>query len=202
MFYGNLSISSLSESATNNVLIEKLFGFIDLSTWKENIKIILFYILLFLINFVMVTYYFISIYRNVSHKHIKLTFKLFKDNIVKLFLPVAFLIFIILLVYGFFTTDETFNIFAKSLCFVMLYVVFLSSNVILRCFLLIFSYIIVGYSLAYNIRNLHPLVGKILESPLPQDQSLIAPSFVYTILMILVLFSLQKTARKNSIIPH
>lgn len=146
--------------------------------------------------------YFILSCCRIWHKYIKLTFQLFKDDVVNLFLPLVFSGLMILLIYARFTPYEVFNVLIKSLWFIMLYIVFLSSNTILRCFLLIFSYIGVGYVLTYSIGSLHPLVGKIFESPLDQDKFCIALSLVYTILMILVLFSLQKTARKNSIVAH
>ncbi|EAH4973184.1 hypothetical protein FKI79_05055 [Campylobacter jejuni] len=72
-----------------------------------------------------------------------------------------------------------------------------------RYVVLIFSYIVFIIMLIKQPNVIHPLIGKIANE---SDKffnypSLIVLNILYTILLALVLFSLQKTARKNSIVP-
>ncbi|TQR34751.1 hypothetical protein DMB92_01750 [Campylobacter sp. MIT 99-7217] len=72
-----------------------------------------------------------------------------------------------------------------------------------RYIILIISYIGFFIILIKRPDMIHPLIGKIANE---SDKSLTDPSLItlnisYTILITLVLFSLQKTARKNSIVP-
>ncbi|EJR2106865.1 pentapeptide repeat-containing protein [Campylobacter jejuni] len=72
-----------------------------------------------------------------------------------------------------------------------------------RYVVLIFSYIVFIIMLIKQPNVIHPLIGKIANE---SDKffnypSLIVLNILYTILLALVLFSLQKTARKKSIVP-
>ncbi|EFN2928031.1 hypothetical protein J0Y08_000121 [Campylobacter lari] len=82
-----------------------------------------------------------------------------------------------------------------------LWLVYLKS-LALRLMFVVVSYIIVIIVLGISISILNPFIGKIFND----EQNFTNPIFVYitfayTILLILILFSLQKTARKNSIVP-
>ncbi|HEC1774299.1 TPA: hypothetical protein R1726_000198 [Campylobacter lari] len=82
-----------------------------------------------------------------------------------------------------------------------LWLVYLKS-LVLRLMFVVASYIIVIIVLGISISILNPFIGKIFNS----EQDFTNPMFIYitfayTILMILTLFSFQKTARKNSIVP-
>ncbi|WP_250323732.1 pentapeptide repeat-containing protein [Campylobacter lari] len=82
-----------------------------------------------------------------------------------------------------------------------LWLVYLKS-LALRLMFVVVSYIIVIIVLGISISILNPFIGKIFND----EQNFTNPIFVYitfayTILLILILFSFQKTARKNSIVP-
>ncbi|EDP6875383.1 pentapeptide repeat-containing protein [Campylobacter lari] len=82
-----------------------------------------------------------------------------------------------------------------------LWLVYLKS-LALRLVFVVVSYIIVIIVLGISISILNPFIGKIFND----EQDFTNPMFIYitfayTILMILILFSFQKTARKNSIVP-
>lgn len=94
---------------------------------------------------------------------------------------------------------------ALFLSFVFSYLwLVLLNNIIFRYIFIIYAYLlnlvfIIGCG---EIVILHPIIGKIIDNNgVPTNPSLSLLTLAYTILMILVLFSLQKTARKNSIIP-
>ena len=99
--------------------------------------------------------------------------------------------------------DYGYSLFINTL-FVGLYIslVYTKSLIIGRYILLIASYMGFFIVLIKYPSIIHPLIGKIADT----DKTCTCPSVValgilYTILIFLVLFSLQKTARKNSIIP-
>ena len=100
--------------------------------------------------------------------------------------------------------DYGYSLFINTL-FVGLYIslVYTKSLIIGRYILLIASYMGFFIVLIKYPSIIHPLIGKIADT----DKTCTCPSVValgilYTILIFLVVFSLQKTARKNSIIPH
>lgn len=113
----------------------------------------------------------------------------------------------ILTLFGFFLNlgkDFGYSIFINTL-FVSLYIclVYTKSLFFGRYIVLIFSYIGFFTILIKQPSIIHPLIGKITNE---SDKffnypSLIVLNILYTILLALVLFSLQKTARKNSIVP-
>lgn len=84
-----------------------------------------------------------------------------------------------------------------------LWIVYLNS-LILRYIILMIGYIVViTMVIGINIAILNPLIGKMIDNKIDLEGNwLIQTTIAYTILMFLVLFSLQKTARKNSIIPN
>ncbi|EAJ4160481.1 hypothetical protein C6797_07910, partial [Campylobacter jejuni] len=111
------------------------------------------------------------------------------------------------LLFGFFLNldkDFGYSLLINTL-FVSLYIclVYTKSLFFGRYVVLIFSYIGFIIMLIKQPSVIHPLIGKIANE---SDKffnypSLIVLNILYTILLALVLFSLQKTARKNSIVP-
>lgn len=130
---------------------------------------------------------------------------LIESLIIILFIPCIF--YVLFSLFGFLLNlgkDFEHSLFINIL-FVSLYIclVYTKSLFFGRYAVLIFSYI--GFFIMFikqpNI--IHPLIGKIANE---SDKffnypSLIVLNILYTILLALVLFSLQKTARKNSIVP-
>lgn len=99
--------------------------------------------------------------------------------------------FIVLLNIGIFFTFVIFYLWLVCL-----------KSLILRFIFVIFGYIVAVIALGISVAILNPFIGKLIND----RQNFTDPIFVYTtfayvVLMILVLFSLQKTARKNSIVP-
>ncbi|MCH5323148.1 MAG: pentapeptide repeat-containing protein [Helicobacter sp.] len=74
------------------------------------------------------------------------------------------------------------------------------NSLFFRYFLIVSSYICVVVAIGVNVATLNPFIGKLVDDS-PNNPPFIVITFAYTILMFLVLFSLQKTARKNSIVP-
>lgn len=94
---------------------------------------------------------------------------------------------------------EVFAIFLVCSVFVLMYLgLMLNRNIILT----IYSYLVCIVILIIKPALLLPLFGKLFDESLKIDYPAInSLGVVYSILMFLLLFSLQKTARKNSIIP-
>ncbi|EJP8736684.1 pentapeptide repeat-containing protein [Campylobacter jejuni] len=115
--------------------------------------------------------------------------------------------YVLFLLFGFFLNldkDFGYSLLINTL-FVSLYIclVYTKSLFFGRYVVLIFSYIGFIIILIKQPNVIHPLIGKIANE---SDKffnypSLIVLNILYTILLVLVLFSLQKTARKNSIVP-
>ncbi|EPV5183283.1 pentapeptide repeat-containing protein, partial [Campylobacter coli] len=109
--------------------------------------------------------------------------------------------------FGFFLNldkDFGYSLFINIL-FISLYIclVYTKSLFFGRYVVLVLSYIGFFIILIKQPSIIHPLIGKIANEA---DKSFNYPSLIvlnilYTILLALVLFSLQKTARKNSIVP-
>ncbi|EAK3674083.1 hypothetical protein BZ119_08430, partial [Campylobacter jejuni] len=125
--------------------------------------------------------------------------------IIIFFIPCVF--YALFSLFGFFLNlgkDFGYSIFINTL-FISLYIclVYTKSLFFGRYIVLIFSYIGFIIMLIKQPNVIHPLIGKIANE---SDKffnypSLIVLNILYTILLALVLFSLQKTARKNSIVP-
>ena len=94
------------------------------------------------------------------------------------------------------------NIFGFCL-FIILYLWLVClDSIFLRYIVVIVAYIVASVALGDNIAILNPLLGKLISDKEPiNDPLFTAITLAYTILTLLVLFSLQKTARKNSIVP-
>ncbi|RTI70872.1 hypothetical protein C3H94_05375 [Campylobacter jejuni] len=121
------------------------------------------------------------------------------------FIPCVF--YVLFSLFGFFLNlgkDFGYSLLINTL-FVSLYIclVYTKSLFFGRYVVLIFSYIGFIIMLIKQPNVILPLIGKIANE---SDKffnypSLIVLNILYTILLVLVLFSLQKTARKNSIVP-
>ncbi|EAO7293468.1 hypothetical protein FET75_08000 [Campylobacter jejuni] len=115
--------------------------------------------------------------------------------------------YVLFLLFGFFLNldkDFGYSLLINTL-FVSLYIclVYTKSLFFGRYVVLIFSYIGFIIMLIKQPSVIHPLIGKIANESdkFFNYSSLIVLNILYTILLALVLFSLQKTARKNSIVP-
>ncbi|BEK27106.1 pentapeptide repeat-containing protein [Campylobacter jejuni] len=130
---------------------------------------------------------------------------LIKSLLFASFIPCVF--YVLFLLFGFFLNlgkDFGYSLLINTL-FVSLYIclVYTKSLFFGRYVVLIFSYIGFIIILIKQPNVIHPLIGKIANE---SDKffnypSLIVLNILYIILLALVLFSLQKTARKNSIVP-
>ncbi|ELT1281893.1 pentapeptide repeat-containing protein [Campylobacter jejuni] len=130
---------------------------------------------------------------------------LIKSLLFASFIPCVF--YVLFSLFGFFLNlgkDFGYSLLINTL-FVSLYIclVYTKSLFFGRYVVLIFSYIVFIIMLIKQHNVIHPLIGKIANE---SDKffnypSLIVLNILYTILLALVLFSLQKTARKNSIVP-
>lgn len=145
--------------------------------------------------------------------HIKTTFKIILAGIMKDFwlllkiLSVILSIFCIItfIVLQFETNNRSsilVNIFGFCL-FIILYLWLVClDSIFLRYIVVIVAYIVASVTLGKNIAILSPFLGKLMsDDKSPTDSFFVAITLAYTILTLLVLFSLQKTARKNSIVP-
>ncbi|TXE87688.1 hypothetical protein FPD38_05060 [Campylobacter volucris] len=90
-----------------------------------------------------------------------------------------------------------------NILFVSLYVSLIcTKSLICKHIIIIISYAIVLITIINKPSIIHPLIGKIIDDAEKlYYPSLIVLNIFYTILIGLILFSLQKTARKNSIVP-
>ncbi|EAJ9062407.1 pentapeptide repeat-containing protein [Campylobacter jejuni] len=130
---------------------------------------------------------------------------LIKSLLFASFIPCVF--YVLFSLFGFFLNlgkDFGYSLLINTL-FVSLYIclVYTKSLFFGRYVVLIFSYIVFIIMFIKQPNVIHPLIGKIANE---SDKffnypSLIVLNILYTILLALVLFSLQKTARKNSIVP-
>lgn len=132
--------------------------------------------------------------RSVIFKKIK--FKIGKFLlIVAIFAAICFALFVIN--SNFFIPLTKIAVF-WGIFFLVIYI----DSLYLRYYCVILSYINFIIIIAHYPIILNPLIGKVLNDKIKiEDPLVMVMTFTYTILMFLVLFSLQKTARKNSIVP-
>lgn len=167
-------------------------------------------IFIFLICLSSITWLFLHIFKDVkvNFKIIKLiTFEDIK-NIRNLFYWVSFLICILIAIQSFIPDKQekleiTLNIGIFFIfCIFYLFSICLKS-LFLRYIIVCSSYIITIIAMGINIAILNPFIGKLINDSIKiEDTSFIYVTFAYSILTLSVLFSLQKTARKNSIVPN
>ncbi|MBZ7965748.1 pentapeptide repeat-containing protein [Campylobacter molothri] len=130
---------------------------------------------------------------------------LMESLVIALLIPCVF--YILFAIFDFFLNlDQGFKylLFVNSL-FVNSYIclVYTKSLFFGRYVALILSYVVFFIMLINQPSIILPLIGKFLgdSNGNSNHASLLTLNILYTILMALVLFSLQKTARKNSIVP-
>ncbi|QOR01087.1 hypothetical protein [Campylobacter sp. 2014D-0216] len=132
--------------------------------------------------------------RSVVFKKIKFKIGRFL-SVVSIFAAICFMLFVIN--SNFFIPLTKIVVFL-SIFFLVIYI----DSLYLRYYCAILSYINFILVIVYCPIILNPLIGKILNDKIKiEDPLAMVMTFTYTILMFLVLFSLQKTARKNSIVP-
>lgn len=168
-----------------------------------------------LISFVTVCFIcliviFYKIFKNIKLDFIIIKNIIFKDIIKSILNLCAYLLFllIILIYINIYIpkNQNNLNILSNigiffTFCIFYLWIVCLNT-LFLRYIFICISYIIVIISMGANITILNPFIGKLINDKIfSNDPLFIYLTFAYTILIFLVLFSLQKTARKNSIVP-
>lgn len=142
------------------------------------------------------------VFKGISH------IKLIIMTSLKTFAKDIGILLVILMICCVFTPLKEFDkVDLFNVCFFYLFIafylwlIFLNTS-FLRYILICIAYIVLCIGIGVNIILINPLIGKFIDdNSISMNSSLLVVTFAYTILMILVLFSLQKTARKNSIIP-
>lgn len=168
-----------------------------------------------LISFVAVCFIcliviFYKIFKNIKLDFIIIKNIIFKDIIKSILILCVYLLFllIILIYINIYIpkNQNNLNILSNigiffTFCIFYLWMVCINT-LFLRYIFICISYIIVIISMGANITILNPFIGKLINDKIfSNDPLFIYLTFAYTILIFLVLFSLQKTARKNSIVP-
>lgn len=160
--------------------------------------------------FICLVVIFYKIFKNIKLDFIIIKNIIFKDIIKSILNLCAYLLFllIILIYINIYIpkNQNNLNILSNigiffTFCIFYLWTVCLNT-LFLRYIFICISYIIVIISMGANITILNPFIGKLINDKIfSNDPLFIYLTFAYTILIFLVLFSLQKTARKNSIVP-
>lgn len=160
--------------------------------------------------FVCLIVIFYKIFKNIKLDFIIIKNIIFKDIIKSILILCVYLLFllIILIYINIYIpkNQNNLNILSNigiffTFCIFYLWMVCLNT-LFLRYIFICISYIIVIISMGANITILNPFIGKLINDKIfSNDPLFIYLTFAYTILIFLVLFSLQKTARKNSIVP-
>lgn len=209
VYIGNFKIddaktSSISQQLSKDSIRESSF----IQEYSLSLQLVLIILLILFVAFAIYLVFKLKLLI-----HIKTTFKIILAGIMKDFwlllkiLSVILSIFCIItfIVLQFETNNRSsilVNIFGFCL-FIILYLWLVClDSIFLRYIVVIVAYIVASVSLGDNIAILNPLLGKLISDKEPiNDPLFTAITLAYTILTLLVLFSLQKTARKNSIVP-
>lgn len=169
-----------------------------------------------LISFVAVCFIcliviFYKIFKNIKLDFIIIKNIIFKDIIKSILILCVYLLFllIILIYINIYIpkNQNNLNILSNigiffTFCIFYLWMVCLNTLFLRYIFICISYIIIIIISMGANITILNPFIGKLINDKIfSNDPLFIYLTFAYTILIFLVLFSLQKTARKNSIVP-
>lgn len=162
------------------------------------------------ICFICLIVIFYKIFKNMKLYFVIIKNIIFKDIIKSILNLCAYLLFllIILIYINIYIpkNQNNLNILSNigiffTFCIFYLWTVCLNT-LFLRYIFICISYIIVIIFMGANITILNPFIGKLINDKIfSNDPLFIYLTFAYTILIFLVLFSLQKTARKNSIVP-
>ncbi|EAI8428741.1 hypothetical protein CUX22_08380, partial [Campylobacter jejuni] len=168
-----------------------------------------------LISFVAVCFICLIVIFYKIFKNMKLYFVIIKNiifkDIIKSILNLCAYLFFLLIILIYINiyipkNQNNLNILSNigiffTFCIFYLWTVCLNT-LFLRYIFICISYIIVIIFVGANITILNPFIGKLINDKIfSNDPLFIYLTFAYTILIFLVLFSLQKTARKNSIVP-
>ncbi|MEA8860221.1 pentapeptide repeat-containing protein [Campylobacter jejuni] len=144
--------------------------------------------------------FFVSLYYTTKQKR-EIIFEKIKTKIQRCLLATS--VFIVICLMLFVINSSFFIPLIKIVifCGVFFLAIYINS-LYLRYYFAILSYIVFSIVIVHYPIILNPLIGKILNDKIKIEDSLtLVITFAYTVLMFLVLFSLQKTARKNSIVP-
>nr|WP_286030537.1 pentapeptide repeat-containing protein [Helicobacter pullorum] len=211
VYIGNFKIDDAKTSSISQQLFQHIEAF---QNYIKNLSVVQEYSLVLIILLILfVAFAIYLVFKLKLLIHIKTTFKIILTGIMKNFwlllkiLSVILSIFCIItfIVLQFETNNRSsilVNIFGFCL-FIILYLWLVClDSIFLRYIVVIIAYIVASVALGDNIAILNPLLGKLISNKEPiNDPLFTAITLAYTILTLLVLFSLQKTARKNSIVP-
>lgn len=211
VYIGNFKIGDAKTSSISQQLFQHIEAF---QNYIKNLSVVQEYSLVLIILLILfVAFAIYLVFKLKLLIHIKTTFKIILAGIMKNFwlllkiLSVILSIFCIItfIVLQFETNNRSsilVNIFGFCL-FIILYLWLVClDSIFLRYIVVIIAYIVASVALGDNIAILNPLLGKLISNKEPiNDPLFTAITLAYTILTLLVLFSLQKTARKNSIVP-
>ena len=217
---GDAKTSSISQQLSQN--IECLKDSIRESSFIQeyNLSLQLVLIILSILFMACIIRYLIFMFKAfVKHtkhtKHKQITFKIIftgiRKDFCRLLIILSFVITIlciIALVIGYKSEMDNYlfvlvNIFGFYLFIVLYLWLVCLDSIFLRYIVVIVAYIVASVALGDNIAILNPLIGKLItdDKTMTNDPLFATITLAYTILTLLVLFSLQKTARKNSIVP-
>ena len=211
VYIGNFKIDDAKTSSISQQLFQHIETF---QNYIKNLSVVQEYSLVLII--LLILFMAFAIYLVFKLKlliHIKTTFKIILAGIMKDFWLLLKILSVILSIFCIITfivlqfeinnrSSILVNIFGFCL-FIILYLWLVClDSIFLRYIVVIIAYIVASVALGDNIAILNPLLGKLISDKEPiNDPLFTAITLAYTILTLLVLFSLQKTARKNSIVP-
>ncbi|MFB1638473.1 pentapeptide repeat-containing protein [Campylobacter jejuni] len=216
IFVGSFEFNLEKNSIQNlNKISDMFFYLIKVKQAIINFSLIQQYYDYILISFVTVCFIclvviFYKIFKNIKLDFIIIKNIIFKDiikSMLNLCTRLLFLLIILIYINIYIPKNQNnLNILSNigiffTFCIFYLWTVCLNT-LFLRYIFICISYIIVIIFMGANITILNPFIGKLINDKIfSNDPLFIYLTFAYTVLMFLVLFSLQKTARKNSIVP-
>lgn len=212
VYIGNFKIDDAKTSSISQQLFQHIEAF---QNYIKNLSVVQEYSLVLIILLILfVAFAIYLVFKLKLLIHIKTTFKIILAGIMKDFwlllkiLSVILSIFCIItfIVLQFETNNRSsilVNIFGFCLFIVLYLWLVCLDSIFLRYIVVIVAYIVASVTLGDNIAILNPLIGKLItdDKTMTNDPLFATITLAYTILTLLVLFSLQKTARKNSIVP-
>lgn len=219
VYIGNFKIddaktSSISQQLSKDSIRESSF------IQEYNLSLQLVLIILSILFMACIIRYLIFMFKaSVKHtkhtKHKQITFKIIFTGIMKDFcrlliilsFVIAILCIIALVIRHKSEMDNYLFILVNIFGFCLFIVLYLwlvcLDSIFLRYIVVIVAYIVASVALGKNIAILGFLIGQLITGKASTNDPLFtAITLAYTILTLLVLFSLQKTARKNSIVPN
>ena len=216
VYIGNFKIDDAKASNISQQLFQHIEAF---QKYIKNLSVVQEYSLVLIILLILfvafIVKYLIFVFK-ASTKHTKckqITFKIIFTGIIKDFLLLLKILGVVLLIFCTITlivlqfeinNHLSILVNISGFClFIVLYLWLVSlDSIFLRYIVVIVAYIVASVVLGKNIAILSPLIGQLITGKASANDPLFtAITLAYTILTLLVLFSLQKTARKNSIVP-